>query len=201
MSWPIEIVMSLILVSLCGVVGFLISLQSLRPDAATSSTFLAAKTNPEKREFEVWALIYTVVWILLFGVVVATQAFESFTEHGYMAVCTTLCAPYLLQPIVWPLKAEASKPLVERYSFKANVWVALFAFIGSYWYTHYFYCVLGAKYLFPAHRLNDVPIALYFAAHFYFVTYHTFSNMLLRAVESRYAAGIRYGHHHPIHLQ
>jgi len=42
--------------------------------------------------------------------------------------------------------------------------------------------VLGASYTFPSHRLNNVPIALYFATHFYFVTYHTFSNMILRKV-------------------
>ena len=30
-----------------------------------------------------------------------------------------------------------------------------------------------------------VPIALYFATHFYFVTYHTFSNLLLRKIETR----------------
>lgn len=44
-----------------------------------------------------------------------------------------------------------------------------------------------AKYNMPAHRLNDVPIALYFATHFYFVFYHTMSNMLLRKIETRYA--------------
>jgi hypothetical protein len=72
-----------------------------------------------------------------------------------------------------------------RYSFKANLWIAIFSFIGNYWYTHYFYSVLGARYTFPSHRLNDVPIALYFATHFYFVTYHTFSNLLLRKIETR----------------
>jgi cycloeucalenol cycloisomerase len=56
-------------------------------------------------------------------------------------------------------------------------------------YTHYFYNVLQARYTFPAHRLNDVPIALYFATHFYFVTYHTFSNLMLRKIETRYAPG------------
>ena len=39
----------------------------------------------------------------------------------------------------------------------------------------------------PAHRLNDVPVALYFATHFYFSFYHTMSNMILRKIETRYA--------------
>ena len=90
---------------------------------------------------------------------------------------------------MYPLPTESKKPLFERYSFKANLWIAIFSFIGNYWYTHYFYSVLSAKYTFPAHRLNDVPISMYFATHFYFVTYHTFSNLMLRKIETRYAKG------------
>ena len=30
---------------------------------------------------------------------------------------------------------------MERYSFKANLWIFIFGFIGNYWYTHYFYNV------------------------------------------------------------
>jgi len=36
-------------------------------------------------------------------------------------------------------------------------------------YTHYFYRVLKADYTFPAHRLNDVPLCLYFMTHAYFM--------------------------------
>ena len=41
----------------------------------------------------------------------------------------------------------------------------------------------------PAHRLTNVPIALYFATHFYFSTYHAFSNMMLRKVVTSYKPG------------
>ena len=47
-----------------------------------------------------------------------------------------------------------------------------------------------AKYTMPAHRLNNVPIALYFATHFYFSTYHVFSNMILRKIVTTYQPGI-----------
>merc|ERR1719160_1386646 len=106
-----------------------------------------------------------------------------------MKLCVSLALPFLLQPWVWPLPAEKNLGLTQRYSFKANLWIAIFSFIGNYWYTHYFYNVLKASYTFPAHRLNDVPIALYFATHFYFVTYHSFSNLMLRRIETRYEAG------------
>jgi len=106
-----------------------------------------------------------------------------------MALCVTLALPFLLQPLVFPLAGEQQRPILQRYSLKANLWLAIFAYIGSYWYTHYFYSVLKAEYTFPSWRLNDVPIPLYFAAHFYFVTYHTLSNAILRKIETRYQPG------------
>lgn len=187
---PIEIVMGIILLLLVVLVGAFVLFQTKRADAKESATWLAHKSNPMKREFEVWALGYTAVWIAAFGVVVVQQLYEQFDEHSYMKLCVSLSLPYLLQPLLFPLPSERHLPLTERYSFKANVWIAIFSFIGNYWYTHYFYTVLRARYSFPAHRLNDVPIALFFATHFYFVTYHTFSNILLRAVTSRFAKGI-----------
>lgn len=109
-------------------------------------------------------------------------------QNEYMQVCVGLALPLILQPFLFPLE-ESNTPLLSRVSLKANVWIAIFTYIGSYWYTHYFYSVLKAKYTFPAHRLNDVPIAMYFAAYFYFVTYHTISNMILRKIETRYKEG------------
>jgi cycloeucalenol cycloisomerase len=147
-----------------------------------------SSSNAIKYQFEVWALCYSGVWIAAFGYIILSGWYKDFNKDNdlYMKVCGTLSLPYLLQPILWPLDAEKNLPLTHRYSFKANVWIAIFSFIGNYWYTHYFYSVLGARYTFPALRLNDVPICLYFATHFYFVTYHTLSNMLLRKLESAF---------------
>lgn len=155
---------------------------SLQP----ASSWLPSSDNISKRNFEIFALRYTAVWIGAFTVVLATQAYEKFTENEYMYLCVTLATPFLLQPLIYPLVGEKNLPIWMRYSFKCNVWIAIFSFIGNYWYTHYFYSVLKASYSFPSHRLNDVPIALYFATHFYFVTYHTLSNMILRKIETTY---------------
>jgi cycloeucalenol cycloisomerase len=143
-----------------------------------------------KRDFEIFALKYTVVWILGFAVVIILQMYETFTENEYMILCVGLCLPNFLQPFLFPVNGEKDLPWYKRHSVKANVWVGIFAFIGSYWYTHYFYSVLKASYTFPSHRLNDVPIALYFSAHFYFVTYHVFSNLMLRKIETSYEPGM-----------
>jgi cycloeucalenol cycloisomerase len=43
----------------------------------------------------------------------------------------------------------------------------------------------------PAHRLNNVPIAMFLATHFYFSSYHLFSNMLLRKIVTSYQEGTR----------
>lgn len=48
---------------------------------------------------------------------------------------------------------DANKPLLSRYSVKANIWIAIFGFIGNYWYTHYFYSVLRADYTMPSWTL------------------------------------------------
>ena len=42
----------------------------------------------------------------------------------------------------------------------------------------------------PANRLNNVPIAMYFATHFYFCFYHVLSNACLRRVATGYAPGL-----------
>lgn len=155
----------------------------------SGGTFLPDGNNQAKREFEIYALKYTAVWIGIFGLVVVTKVYEQFDSSSYMILCVSLSLPYLLQPIVYPLPAEKNLPLHLRYSFKANVWIAIFSFIGNYWYTHYFYSVLQAFYDFPSLRLNNVPICLYFATHFYFVTYHSLSNCILRKIETRYLEG------------
>jgi hypothetical protein len=41
---------------------------------------------------------------------------------------------------------------------QANVWVAIFGFIGNYFWTHYFFNLLGAAYTLPSHRLNGVRL-------------------------------------------
>jgi cycloeucalenol cycloisomerase len=158
------------------------------------SSFLPSPTEePSKRAYELFTAVYTPIWIGIFGIVVAAQIYESFTAWSYILLCGGLALPFLLQPVLFPLAGfgspDAKRPLFQRFSFKANLWLAIYSFIGNYWYTHYFYSVLKAKYTMPSHRLNNVPIAMFLATHFYFSTYHFFSNALLRKVVTTYQAG------------
>ena len=139
-----------------------------------------AKKNPSKHHAEVFILRYSAVWILSVGVVIALATYEWWGRWGYMIYCVSCAAPYVWYPLAFPLKGDVGSPRSDWYILKANLWIAVFSFIGNYWYTHYFYGVLKADYTFDAHRLNDVPIALYFMTTRSFMFYHVLTNCALR---------------------
>jgi cycloeucalenol cycloisomerase len=181
-----------IFMTMMAVLAGLFLLQTEQKDGA-SSYLPSPNEEPSKRAYELFTAMYTPIWIGIFGIVVAAQLYESFTAWSYIFLCGGLALPFLLQPMLFPSAGfgspDAQRPLFQRYAFKANLWLAIYSFIGNYWYTHYFYSVLKAKYTMPSHRLNNVPIAMFLATHFYFSTYHYFSNALLRKVVTTYQAG------------
>lgn len=175
-----------ILVGLAITIALLsLGLRPRRDKALYSKWGLAPKSNFPKRCTELWFFGYAIVWISVMAFVVASGCYEAFTASTYICVCGGLALPLYLQPLLRPgLTGEADVPIALRHSFRANVWLAIFGFAGNYWYTHYFYSVLGAAYTMPSYRLNDVPIAMFFATHFYFCFYHVISNCMLRKIDS-----------------
>jgi len=163
------------------------------------------QTQPSKYYYEIYNWYYTIVWIATFGYIVISQCYENFTAFSYLIVCGGLALPLLLQPFVYPqgssdattaeqekviINPDINRPWHQRYSTKATLYLLTYSFIGNYWYTHYFYSVLKARYTMPSHRFNNVPIAMFLATHFYFCTYHVcISNGLLRYVDVTYARG------------
>lgn len=160
--------------------------------------------EPSKYCYEIFSWRYSAIWIGIFGYIVASRCYERFTAWGYLGVCGGLALPLMLQPVLYPqastpvadgravVNPDARRPILRRYSTKATVYLVTYSFIGNYWYTHYFYSVLKARYTMPAHRLNDVPIAMFLATHFYFCTYHvSVSNGILRFVDRSYEGGWR----------
>jgi len=188
----IAVKMTMILATMVALLYGLTLLQTPSANKSSSSFLPSAKSEPSRYAYELFVACYTPIWITGFGAVVVSQVYENFTAWSYLQVCGGLALPLLLQPIILPSggfnSPDAQRPLLERYCFKANVWLAIYSFIGNYWYTHYFYSVLKASYTMPAHRLNNVPIAMFFATHFYFCTYHFFANALLRKVVTTYQA-------------
>jgi len=164
-----------------------------RPSKTSAPTWLPPlESQPEKREYEVWALKYSVVWMACFALIIALELYEAFDALAYNAVCGGLALPLVLQPLLFRGPCGRGKASVaEQHAARAQLWIAIFGFVGNYWYTHYFYCVLRARYTMHATRLNDVPICMYWATHFYFSSYHVFSNLALRRVITGYQPGPR----------
>jgi cycloeucalenol cycloisomerase len=81
---------------------------------------------------------------------------QSWDEWGYLWCGVLTVAPLLVIPLLAPGEADRGKPLLGRFWVKANVWIAIFGFIGNYFWTHYFFQLLGAAYTMPSHRLNNV---------------------------------------------
>ena len=135
-------------------------------------------SNADKTRTEVLFLSLAVCWISYFAVIIATGMYHQFRRWEYLYVCGLMALVYFVVPYV--LGVEESKPFLERYYVKANVWIAILSYVGNFYWTHYFYNLLGAKYTFDAHRLNDVPISMYFATHAYFCFYHSLTNVCIR---------------------
>lgn len=131
----VSVQMTMILGSMLAGIAGLVLLQS---PTKHGGTFLPLE--PSKRAYEVYVLVYTPIWILAMACIVAFGWYTHFDEWDYLFVCGGLSLPFLLQPIVFPSAGsdspDAKRPLLERYSFKANVWLAMYSFIGNYWYTH-----------------------------------------------------------------
>mmetsp|Transcript_26971 Transcript_26971/g.46495 ORF Transcript_26971/g.46495 Transcript_26971/m.46495 type:complete len:279 (+) Transcript_26971:62-898(+) len=137
-------------------------------------------TRPSKRWGELFFLYYSPIWISLVAVIVGTRMFEKFTEKEYMITGLLMAVPCIAWPVLFPGQPDKMLPLKDRYVIKANLWIIIMSFIGNYFWTHYFYNLLGATYTFPAWRINDVPFMLILATHAYFCTYHVFTNLALR---------------------
>ena len=86
-----------------------------------------------------------------------------------MAVGLAAALPCAVLPALLHGSNEKGKSWDQQYWVKANVWIAIFSFIGNYFWTHYFYELLGAQYTFPSWHLNKVccshPCAITFGCH------------------------------------
>lgn len=161
---------------------------STKSTTTSNSKWLAQ--NPSKRWTEVFFLAYSPFWIVwALGILVPFKLYDRLDEWGYLAVGVAAALPCFLLPllVLKPCPADARLPLAERHWVKANVWIAIFSHIGNYFWTHYFFNLLGAAYTFPAHLLNGVPICLYLMTHAYFCFYHALANVVLRRVETALA--------------
>ncbi|KAI8917850.1 hypothetical protein DFJ77DRAFT_322148 [Powellomyces hirtus] len=136
-----------------------------------------------KRRGEAFFLRYSACWVSFFALIVLSQAYENFTPTHYMLVGLGIFLPAIVLPILYPHRLDdPSLPWTARYTTKANIWIAIYSFIANHFWTHYFYKVLHVRYTFEAYRVNDVPLALHFVTHGYFILYHTIATRAGRLV-------------------
>lgn len=139
--------------------------------------------NPSKAWTEVLFLAISPFWIALMAGIVVTGVYEQFGNREYCLVGAALAVPYWVVPAVLggsPDERAGGVRFADTYWFKANVWIVLFSYVGNFFWTHYFYTLLGARYTFPSERFNDVPISMFGCVHGYFVFYHTLTSCAIR---------------------
>ncbi|CDP04776.1 unnamed protein product [Coffea canephora] len=145
--------------------------------------------NPSKRWGEIFFLLYTPFWLTLcLGIVVPYKLYETFTEWEYLLIGLVSAVPTFVVPLLFVGKADRNVSWSNRYWVKANLWMMIFSYVGNYFWTHYFFKVLGASYTFPSWRMNDVPHTTFLLAHVCFLFYHVVSNITLRRLQHAIAA-------------
>lgn len=152
--------------------------------ACSSSSSLWLAPNPSKRWGELFFLLYTPFWLTLcLGIIVPYKLYESFTELEYLLLGLVSAVPSFLIPMLFAGKFDSSLCWKDRYWVKASLWIIIFSYVGNYFWTHYFFTVLGASYTFPSWRMNNVPHTTFLLTHVCFLFYHVTSNMTLRRLQ------------------
>lgn len=136
--------------------------------------------NESKAWSEKFNILYSVFWIGFLAWVVTTGHYEEATPLGWLMYGVVVVLPLFIVPILVPGSADKHLEIVDRHWFKANVWIFIFGFVGNYFWTHYFYNLLGAAYTMDTYRINNVPYVMFLLTQAYFMFYHTLTNIILR---------------------
>nr|CAG4717134.1 unnamed protein product [Naegleria fowleri] len=138
--------------------------------------------NESKAWAEKFFLLYGPVWMLYFTYLIYNEIYEGASRMEWTMYGVIMAVPCVLYPLLFPGKADRNLPITQRYWFKCNLWVFIFNFVGNYFWTHYFYNLLGASYTMDTHRINNVPYLMFLATQAYFTFYFSLSNVLLRII-------------------
>lgn len=155
--------------------------------------FQIFSTNPDKAWTEKFYLFYSCIWPILF-VGWAMSGYHLFVgDVGNNLVICLMGSPNIIIPYLYCPKDINKKSIFEYYWVKFNIWIGIFAFAASYFYSDYFFDILGMIYNFPHLKWNlnailvgttgqKVPIMMYTCCWFYFITYHILGNIIIRVM-------------------
>ncbi|EME28340.1 Cycloeucalenol cycloisomerase [Galdieria sulphuraria] len=113
---------------------------------------------------------------------VGSKGYKYCGKNEYLLFSLLMAAPCFIVPLLLSCSEDKKRAFSQRFWIKANLWNLVFGYIGNYFWTHYFYQLLGAHYTFESYYWNHVPIPCYLATHAYFCFYHTFATIILRRV-------------------
>jgi len=156
--------------------------------------------NPSKAWGEKFFLAYTPVWILAFGSFQYSGVSERLGDLGNLLLTAAIAAPLVVVPLLIRDESGLGRPWHRTYWFKFAVWMFVFAAVGTYFLTEYFFDVLGMVYHFPqlswsfdsvllGSGKQTVPIIMYLHAWYFFATYHTCSVIAIRRVRTSRLGG------------
>ena len=146
--------------------------------------------NPDKAWVEKFFLLYSPVWMAAMGLQMAVRADLRWSDGALLAYSFAFALGALLIPMLLAPR-HTRQPWHDSYWFKANLYLTLFQFFGSYFGTEYFFDVLGMVYSYPTVTTTldssllgsgkqSVPLIMYPWAQVYFLTYHATANVVLR---------------------
>jgi len=101
--------------------------------------------DPSKAWFEVFSFFYSFTWIAwVLCILVPFKLYEGMGPWGYMGIGVGAAAPCVVLPYFFEPPEDARRPFFDKYWVRAQIWIAVFSFVGNYVWTHYFYRLLGA---------------------------------------------------------
>lgn len=147
--------------------------------------------DEDKAWGEKFFMLYTPVWMGLMALMMLTGWVNTFSDTQLLIHSAIVFFPLVVIPLI--LRRNSGIPWHQSYWFKANLYIFVFSFFGSYFGSEYFFDVLGMVYNFPNATTNldsallgtgkqSVPFIMYPYAHAYFITYHVSAVLVLRRV-------------------
>ncbi|XP_034926086.1 cycloeucalenol cycloisomerase isoform X2 [Populus alba] len=129
------------------------------------------------------SLLYSFLAHSLFGNCDSLQAVRELYRIGILAPGFDLSCSFFLDTndvCRALLQADSKLCWKDCYWVKASLWIIIFSYVGNYFWTHYFFTVLGASYTFPSWKMNNVPHTTFLLTHVCFLFYHVTSNITIR---------------------
>ena len=164
-------------------------------DAATETAPRWFSENPSKAWGEKFFLVYSPVWMLVVGLVMAFGVTHAVSDPGLLAIGVGVALPLVVVPAWIRDETFLGRRWFQTYWFKANLYIAIFGFAANYFGSEYFFDILGMVYHYPGIELTfdaalvgsgeqSVPVVMYLLTQAYFITYHTTAVVALRRLRT-----------------